>query len=241
MPSIPGPRPSRPDGARDGASLRAADRAAEYLHLSDALKQLRGVEFETHDHPAVVIDVATPPATRVWGWWADAQEPGQQPVPCVLWATERGWSATIVEAGELDGAGYERAFWSHRIGLIDLSLANALGPFPTLEELELNVAAEGSFGFGTWAVQLRSAVLWGILQLRAARAQGRRTTPDEVPLVQGVSCSVDDELARHGLVPTLAKAIWSDDPPGNDGLEILLQAVLQARRGVDTVPFPETA
>ena len=233
MSSIPGPRPSQPAGAPD----RASDRAAEYLHLSDALKQLRGVDFETHDHPAVALDRATSPATRVWGWWAEAP----QPVPCVLWAGERGWSATVVEAGEMDGAGYDRAFWSHRIGLIDLALANALGPFPTLEELELNVAAEGSFGFGTWAVRLRSAVLWGILQLRAARAQGRRTTPDEAPLVQGASCSVDEELARYGLVPTLAKAIWSDEPPVEDGLETLLQAVLQAKRGVDVVPYSETA
>ena len=240
MPTIPGPRPSLPGGAPERTADRAADRAAEYLHLSDALKQLRGVDFETHDHPAVALDGATPPATRVWGWWADAQ-PVQRPLPCMLWASERGWSATVVEPGELDGAGYERAFWSHRIGLIDLCLANALGPFPTLEELELNVAAEGSFGFGTWAAQIRSAVLWGILQLRAARAQSRRTPPDEAPLVPGVSCSVDDELARHGLVPTLAKAIWSDEPPATDGLETLLQAVLQAKRGVDTVPYPETA
>lgn len=239
MPLTPGTHPCVPDGAAepDRTPGSASDRAAEYLHLSDALKQLRGVDFEAYDHPAVLVDRATPAATRVWGWWADA-EPA---VPCLLWASERGWSATVVEPAELDGAGYERAFWSHRIVLLDLSLANALGPCSTLEELELKVAAEGSFGFGTWAVQLRSAVLWGILQLRAARAQGRRTTPEDGPLVQGARCSVDDELARHGLVPTLAKAIWSDEPPAKDGLEALLAAVLQARRGVDTVPYPETA
>jgi hypothetical protein len=155
MASIPSAPP--PDLPRLRAvppeEMIAADGVAEYLALSERLKELRGVDFETHGHPAVLLDRTTSARTRVWGWWAD----GANRDPCLLWASERGWSVTVVEAGALDSEGYERAFWSHRIHLLDLALANALGPFRTLEQLELGVAASDSFGFGDRAGELRSA------------------------------------------------------------------------------------
>jgi hypothetical protein len=209
-----------------------SDAVAEYLTLSDRLKQLRGTEFEMHGHPAVVLDRATSPTTRVWGWWADAETP----VPCVLWASERGWSVTAVEAGELDSEGYERAFWAHRVALLDLALATALGPFPTLEELELNVAADGSFGFGSWGEELRAAVLWGVRQLRVARARGHRGRRDEaLAQVSGARCSVDQELVRFGLVPTLTKSCREVASAQEAGLEALLRAVRRAGSGATSL------
>jgi len=197
---------------------------SEYLALSDCLKQLPGADFETHGHPAVVLDRATPDSTRVWGWWAQAEPP----VPCMLWASDRGWSATVVEPGAFDSEGYERAFWSHRINLLDLALANAIGPFPTLDRLELNVAVDSSFGAGAWAVQLTSSVLWGVHQLRDAHAGGRASAAGAsrpgMPIT-AARCAVDPELALHALVPTLAK------PPGSvdmAGVEALLNAVRRA-------------
>lgn len=210
----------------------ASGAVAEYLALSDRLKHLRGSEFETHGHPAVVLDRATSPTTRVWGWWADAETP----VPCVLWASERGWSVTAVEAGDLDSEGYERAFWVHRVALLDLALANAVGPFPTLEELELNVAADGSFGFGSWGEELRAAVLWGVRQLRVARARGRRARGDEAPAqISGARCSVDQELVRFGLVPNLAKSRREVANAQEAGLEALLRAVRRADSGATSL------
>jgi hypothetical protein len=210
----------------------AADAVAEYLTLSDRLKHLRGTEFEMHGHPAVVLDRATTSTTRVWGWWADADTP----VPCMLWATERGWSVTAVEAGAFDTEGYERTFWAHRIALLDLALANALGPFPTLEELELNVAADGSFGFGPWGEELRAAVLWGVRQLRVARARGRRARTDDSPAqVSGARCSVDQELVRFGLVPTMAKTRAEVASAHEAGLEALLRAVRRAESGATSL------
>jgi hypothetical protein len=198
------------------------DGAAEYLALSERLKLLRGMDFEQHGHPAVVLDRATSPSTLVWGWWADVRPA----IPCILWASERGWSVTVVEAGALDSEGYERAFWSHRITLLDLALANAIGPFPTLEQLELNVAADGSFGLGPWACELREAVLWGIGQLQAVQAsrhRGRGTEPYPGPT--GGPCSVDQELSLHGLAPTNVKSRRSVESAQEAGLEALLRAV----------------
>jgi hypothetical protein len=216
-----------PDDSSDSDLPLVPGGPDEYLCLSDGLKQLRGMDFENHGHPAVVLDRATPASTHVWGWWAAADPK----IPCLLWASERGWSATIVEPGALDSEGYERVFWSHRINLLDLALANAIGPFPTLEDLEHNVAANGSFGSGSWAMQLTSAVLWGILQLRAAHAGGQDSTSREAHAVEAIAasrCSVDEELARHALVPSLAKGPSSVDAAGDPGMDALLAAIRRA-------------
>jgi hypothetical protein len=209
---------AHPEGPAAGAG------PGEYLALSDSLKQLPGVQFETHGHPAVILDRATPSSTLVWGWWAEAAPP----VPCLLWASPRGWSATVVEPGAFDSEGYERAFWSHRITLLDLALANAIGPFPTLDRLERTIAVDDSFGAGAWAVQLTSAVLWGVRQLREARSGSRGRASSErrpTPPATAARCVVDAELALHALVPTLAKAPGS---PETAGVEALLGAVRKA-------------
>jgi len=178
----------------------------ELLSLGEDLKRCRGKEYEDHDHPAVLVDRATRPSVRVWGWWADT-EPR---LPCILWSSERGWSATVVEPDDIDGPGYEMAYWSHRVKLLDLALANALGPYRTLPALELHVAGDTTppildpHGF-----QVRQALLWGIVQLRAARAQKQHTGVAEVWQIKiGESfqtAAIDDELRKHALAPTLAK------------------------------------
>jgi len=91
--------------------VMTATRLTEFWVLSDALKQCRGRDFEGHRHPAVVVDRATGPSVRVWGWWTQ----DNPAIPCLLWCGQRGWSATLVEPDELDSPGYELAFWSHRI------------------------------------------------------------------------------------------------------------------------------
>lgn len=207
-----------------------------YRALIDCLKRLRGADFEDHGHPAVLLDRATPASTLVWGWWAtESPAPSAPATPCLLWADQHGWSATVIEPGELDGAGYERAFWSHRVNLLDLALANAIGPFPTLEQLEAAVAAESSFGAGAWALQLAAAVLWGVRQLKAARA-GQPTPADgsaTAAALRPVSCRVDEELVRHSLVPTLAKH-QPPAAPGTTGIDALLAAIRRA--GIRAVP-----
>jgi hypothetical protein len=212
-----------PEQAAPATGVTCTAAAVEYLFLGDRLKQLRGSDFETNDHPAAVLDRATGPGVRVWGWWADAESP----IPCLLWASERGWSATVVEPCALDSEGYERPFWAHRVNLLDLALANAIGPVPTLEQLELNVAADDSFGFGVLAQRLRSAVLWGILQQRAARMRGVRfgagpACPEGTAIT---GCSVDEELTRLALVPTLVKRRWSIEPVPDTGVQALFRAV----------------
>lgn len=178
---------------------------AQYLTLSEGLKRLPGSEFEKHRHPAVVLDRATGPDVRVWGWWSG----GDTELPCLLWTDDQGWSATVVEPDAFDSEGYERVFWSHRIKLLDLALANAIGPCKKLADLELRVAGDTSYGLDAAWADPHGALLWGIVQLRAARAHrghivgGARvcmlpTTPD----MHGV---MDEELARYGLVPTLPK------------------------------------
>jgi len=141
----------------------------------------------------------------MWGWWTA----GEWPSPCMLWSGERGWSATVVEPDQVDGPGYELAHWSHRIKLLDLAIANAIGPYRSLSLLELNVAADTTLGLGAGGPAVREALLWGIVQLRAARAQ--RTAPARAAGSQtdlglyGGHGTVDEELARYALVPTLAK------------------------------------
>jgi hypothetical protein len=176
---------------------------AQYLLFSEALKDLPGRQFEQHRHPAVVLDRTTGPATRVWGWWTQ----GWPARPCLLWSSGRGWGTTVVEPDLFGAEGYERAFWSHRIKLLDLALARALGPFATLEDLEVHVALTG-FGLGSDGAQHQAAVLWGIRHLRAAKASNPRGTarPSGRPAGAGDEGAVDDDLARHALIPTLAKS-----------------------------------
>lgn len=174
---------------------------AQYLALSAALSEFTGRAFEEHRHPAVLLDRATGASTRVWGWWAQTDPP----LPCLLWSGEHGWSAAVVEPDDLDSEGYERDFWAHRIKLLDIALANALGPYPSLEDLELRVNAAASFGAGHHDDLVRRAMRWGILQLRAARARFGASLHDADRLGPAGDGSVDEELARHALLPTLSK------------------------------------
>ena len=177
---------------------------AEYMWFSDALKRLPGHSFENHGHPAVVLDRVSGPSTRVWGWWTQ----GSPALPCLLWCGKRGWSATVVEPDALDSQGYERVFWSHRIKLLDLALANALGPYPRLEDLEMHAAADASFGPGVHGSDVKAAMLWGILQLRSALTTNQGHEGEVRRRHHGAGTSagiVDEELTRHALIPTLAK------------------------------------
>ena len=206
----------------------------QYLALSESLKRIPGGDFERHGHPAVLLDRATGPALRVWGWWSG----GELRLPCLLWAGDLGWSATVVEPDAIDGEGYERVFWAHRVKLVDLALANAIGPCRTLEDLELRVASHAIDEAGACWSEPRRALLWGILQLRAARAHrasvvgsaGVRGRP--LRAVTGAAGAVDGELTRYGLVPSLAKSPM----PSLDvfehtlGTGFLREAVLSAAR-----------
>ena len=203
-------------------------RQAELVTLSDALKQLHGWEFETHAHPAVVLDPATGPSVRVWGWWT-AGDPAR---PCVLWCGRRGWSVAVVEPDIFDSQGYELAVWAHRIKLLDLALANAVGPHRRLEELELHVASEASFGTGPHASAVRDAVLWGIIQLRAARARkpGQAAAGWRAPAAGSMrSGVVDEELARHALIPSLAKARIRHRKHKDPAVDTLVRALTSLR------------
>jgi hypothetical protein len=208
-------------------------RRAEFLMLSDALKQCRGQDFENHGHPGVVFDRATGPSIRVWGWWTQ-DEPA---IPCLLWCGEHGWSATVVEPDELDGPGYELAFWSHRIKLLDLALANALGPYPSLRELELHVAADTALGLGSHGSRMTEALSWGIVQLRAARAQRLRDSSEtrgRQPAAKTFGGMVDEELVRHALVPSLAKPkVLQIRKRKDPAVEALVRALCTIRLGKD--------
>lgn len=173
----------------------------EFFALSDALKRYRGYEFEQPSHPAVLLDRATGSTAQVWGWWAAT--PDRQ-VPCILWCTDRGWSTTAVEPDEIGAPGYELAHWSHRIKLLDLALANAYGPHSSLGKLELHVAADTALPLGQYGPVIREAMLWGIVQLRAAYSRARRSTSKDIG-AGPASDHVDLELARHALVPTFPK------------------------------------
>jgi hypothetical protein len=206
---------------------------AQYLALSESLKRLPGSDFERYAHPAVVLDRATGPGLRVWGWWSG----GDRELPCLLWSGELGWSATVVEPDALGSAGYEQLFWAHRVKLLDLALANAIGPCRTLEDLELRVASHADpDADAAWAGP-RRALLWGILQLRAARAHrasvvGRGVHGRPLRAVTGAAGSVDAELVRHGLVPSLPKSPMPSLEAFEHALGIgsLRDAVLSAAR-----------
>jgi hypothetical protein len=208
--------------------IASSARRCELMTLSDALKQLRGWEFEAHAHPAVVLDRATGPSVRVWGWWT-ADDPAR---PCVLWCGPRGWSVAVVEPDVFDSHGYELVLWAHRIKLLDLALANAVGPYRRLAELELHVASEAGFGVGPHASSVREAVLWGILHLRAARARrpdqavAERRAPEAGSVQGGV---VDEELARHALVPSLAKARVRHRKQKDAAVDALVRALANLR------------
>jgi hypothetical protein len=200
----------------------------QYLWFSDALKRLPGQAFENHHHPAVVLDRVSGPSTRVWGWWTQ----GDPALPCLLWCGEQGWSATVVEPDALDTKGYERVFWSHRIKLLDLALANALGPCRSLEELEMYAAADASFGLGTPGSTVKASMLWGILQLRSARTanlsqvRGDRLGQQADQWPAGV---IDEELTRHALVPTLAKASVRHRKRKDPAVDALIRALVNIR------------
>jgi hypothetical protein len=177
---------------------------SQYLLLSEALKDVPGRQFERHRHPAVILDRATGPGTQVWGWWTS----GSPARPCLLWSTGRGWGATVVEPAVVGAQGYERGFWLHRLTLLDRALARALGPCSTLHELELQVPSAG-FGPDVDGGELSGSVLWGVRLLRAAHGIDRDAESGPgptAPRVAGTEGAVDEELARHALVPTLAKA-----------------------------------
>jgi len=210
--------------------VMTATRLAEFWMLSDALKQCRGRDFESYRHPAVVFDRATGPSVRVWGWWTQ----DIPAIPCLLWCGERGWSATLVEPDELDGPGYELAFWSHRIKLLDLALANALGPHLTLGELELHVAADASLLLGQHGSSRNEAMLWGIRQLRTERSQRHRRTPESPTPADAETHGglVDEELERHALIPTLAKPRVHDNRRHKDpAVDALVRALCNLRLG----------
>lgn len=197
---------------------------AEFLQLSERLKKLPGFEFEKYHHPAVVLDRAFGPDFRVWGWWTG----GDHALPCLLWVGERGWSATVVEPDMLDGEGYECAFWSHRIKLIDLAIANALGPYKTLQDLETRVAGDLSYGLDACWTGLRQGLLWGIIQLRVARAQqvptmGARATLSPMPAGAPRRDAIDDELERHRLLPTMPKRRSPSHSAGTRGHRAMIR------------------
>jgi hypothetical protein len=175
----------------------------QYLLFSEALKDVPGRQYEQHRHPAVILDRATGPGTQVWGWWTRSR-PAR---PCLLWSAARGWGATAVAPEVVGADGYERAFWSHRSNLLDLALARALGPYPTLQELELQVPSAG-LGLGRDGGELLVGLLWGVRLLRAAHSidRGAEYRPWRTfPWDAGIEGEVDEELARHALIPTLAK------------------------------------
>lgn len=182
--------------------VTAIDSQAEFRALTNALKSCSGAEFETHAHPATLLDRVTGPAVQVWGWWA-LTAPRQ--LPCVMWCTERGWSVTAVEPDEIGSPGYELAHWSHRVKLLDLALANALGPHRNLGTLELYVAADSTLQLGPFGPQLKDEMLWGIVQQRAARSRAARKPSASHRGATQVAGRVDAELARYALLPTLAK------------------------------------
>ena len=176
----------------------------QHLLFSEALKDIPGCQYEQHRHPAVILDRATGSETQVRGWWTR----GRPARPCLLWSAARGWGATAVAPEVVGADGYERVFWSHRVKLLDLALARAMGPYPTLQELELQVPSAG-FGPGQDGGELLEGLLWGVRLLRGAHRMDRGADSRPWRTVRrdaGIEGEVDEELARHALIPTLGKA-----------------------------------
>jgi hypothetical protein len=175
-----------------------------FLLFSELLEDIPGREYEQHRHPAVILDRAMGPGTQVWGWWTR----GRPARPCLLWCGERGWGAAVVDPQLLGLGPYEHASWPHRIRMLDRALATALGPYPTLDELERHIPSAG-LDHGRDDCDISAAVSWGVRTLRAARMTNRRVgrrLPREFPLGAEIHGELDEELARHALIPTLAKA-----------------------------------
>jgi hypothetical protein len=234
MHTHPAPRttPPLPTGS---ITAYAEARTAQYLLLSDLLMLVPGVTFARHPHPAAVLDLATGPRTSVWGWWSEPFD-GEPPVPCLLWVGELGWSVTTVEPDVFDTEGYECSFWSHRIKLLDLAIANATGPLPTLDALRRRVSDDLDPRLGERAAALGGALLWGILQQQAAQTRlgevvGDPGTP--APATRGVvngivKGTVDDALDQEQLGPDRVKLRLERADAGLDGL---VRAVDQVRTG----------
>jgi hypothetical protein len=205
----------------------AERRRTEYLVLSGLLTVVPAGTCARHRHPAHVLDLATGPRTSVWGWWAEPVG-GESPVPCLLWAGELGWSAAAVEADTLDGRGYATSSWSQRATLLDLALANATGPFRTVDQLCQRVSDDVHPDLGDRSAAVAGALLWGILQQQAARTRlGHVATGSRVPRV-AVRGVVDDALDRGHLSPDRVKVRLERPDVGLDGL---LRAVEEVRAG----------
>jgi len=148
----------------------------------------------------------------------------------------------VVEPDGIDAPGYEMRYWSHRVKLLDLALANAFGPCPTLATLELHVAADTTPPvLDPQGFYIREALLWGIIQLRAARAQVPRPGAPVGSMIKvgatfraGV---VDDELTKHALVPTLPKRRKKGprDKYKDPALANLVRALSRVRLGDEIV------
>lgn len=133
----------------------------------------------------------------MWGWWAK----GRPDFPCLLWCSERGWSAAVVEPECASADGYELSEWRRRIDLLERALQGAPGPHPSLGMLELQlVLSPNEHG-------AREALLWGIVHLRAAQQRAiRGAPPKREEDGRSVGTWVDGELTRLGLTPTMFKA-----------------------------------
>jgi len=226
MQTHPAPRRTNPLPTRSSAAY-AGRRQAQYLLLSDLLMLVPGSEFERHPHPATVLDLATGPRTSVWGWWSEPLDAAAA-VPCLLWAGDLGWSATTVEPDVFDTQGYECSVWSHRIKLLDLAVANATGPFRTLDELRRRVSDDIDPALGDRSAALAGALLWGISQQQAARS--RLGDVAGVPAIPAAALrgAVDDTLDRQHLGPERVKVRL--ECPGT-GLQGLVRAIDQVRPG----------
>jgi hypothetical protein len=221
------PAPRRTEPAPGSVAADSERRREQYLLLSGLLMLVPGASFEQHPHPATILDRATGPRTSVWGWWSEPLDGGAR-VPCLLWAGDLGWSATTVEPDVFDTEGYECPFWTHRIKLLDLAIANATGPFPTLEALRRRVTDDLDLDLGELAALLGGALLWGIVQQQAARTRLGDVVAEPVfppALVRG---AVDDVLDTELLGPDRLKVRLERTDAGLDGL---LRAVDQVRTG----------